>query len=470
MDQLSFQSVTELGRLYRSGEVSPVDVVREMLERIERIDPAINSYLTVTRELALAQAGRAEVEIRAGNIRGPLHGIPYAAKDLLFTKGVRTTVGSKVFDKFVPDYDAMVIEKLNDAGAVMIGKAGLHEWAYGVTSSNPHFGPVRNPWDTDRIPGGSSGGSTAALAAGLCSFSLGSDTGGSIRIPASLCGLTGLKPTFGRVSRHGVFPLGHTLDTIGPFGRTVEDAARVYEAIAGRDSNDDSSVDRPIADHVFSSEPNLAGKRVGVPRNFYFDGLAPGVELACRGAIAALADLGAEIVEIEAPDIEPYNTLHRLILLAEASSVHEKRLRERRQDFGDDVGMLLDQGLFVTATDYLDAQRKRRQICQEFNQIFDRVDVIATPAIPITAAKIGQLEIEVQGKTENVRLAMTRNIRALNLTGLPLMSVPCGFDPNGLPIGLQLIAPLFQEGALLDVGHAFQLSTDWHKRTPPVGE
>ncbi len=467
MDSVSFRSATELGRLYRSGELSPVDVIREMLARIERIDPTINSYLTVTADLALEQASRAEVEIRAGNIRGPLHGIPYAAKDLLFTKGIRTTVGSKIFDDFVPDYDATVIEKLNDAGAVMIGKAGLHEWAYGVTSSNPHFGPVRNPWDTDRVPGGSSGGSTAALAAGLCTFSLGSDTGGSIRIPASLCSLTGLKPTFGRVSRHGVFPLGHTLDTIGPFGRTVEDAARVYEAIAGHDGNDDSSLKRPLSAHVFSSEASLTGKRIGVPRNFYFDGLAPGVESACRGAMAALADLGADIVEIEAPDIEPYNTLHRLILLAEASSVHQQRLRERRDDFGDDVGMLLDQGLFVTATDYLNAQRKRRKICQEFNQLFENVDVIATPAISITAAKIGQLEIEVQGKTENVRLAMTRNIRALNLTGLPLMSVPCGFDPKGLPIGLQLIAPLFDEAALLDVGHAFQLVTNWHKSTPP---
>ncbi len=308
MDSVSFQSATELGRLYRSGELSPVDVVREMLARIERIDPTINSYLTVTAELALEQASRAEVEIRAGNIRGPLHGIPYAAKDLLFTKDIRTTVGSKIFDDFVPDYDATVIEKLNEAGAVMIGKAGLHEWAYGVTSSNPHFGPVRNPWDTDRVPGGSSGGSTAALAAGLCSFSLGSDTGGSIRIPASLCSLTGLKPTFGRVSRHGVFPLGHTLDTIGPFGRTVEDAARVYEAIAGHDGNDHSSLNRPLSAHVFFNEPSLVGKRIGVPRNFYFDGLAPGVESGCRGAIAALADLGAEIVEIEAPDIEPYNT------------------------------------------------------------------------------------------------------------------------------------------------------------------
>ena len=468
MDSLGFHSIAALGRLYASGAVSPVEVARAMLERIERIDPRIDSYLTVTADLALEQARRAETEIRRGNRRGPLHGIPYAAKDIFFTKGIRTTAGSKILSGFIPDYDAAAIEKLNDCGAVMLGKAGLHEWAYGITSSNPHFGPVRNPWDRERIPGGSSGGSAAALAAGLCAFSLGSDTGGSIRIPASLCGVTGLKPTFGRISRYGVFPLGHTLDTMGPFGRTVEDAARVYEALAGCDVRDAGSVDRPLAPHVFAPEPSLTGKKIGVPRNFYFDGLAPDVEASCRQAIAVLEELGAELVEIVVPDIETYNFLHRLILLAEASSVHARRLRDRREDFGDDVGMLLDQGLFVTATDYLNAQRKRREICRDFNRLLAAVDAIVTPAVPLVAARIGQLEIEIQGRTENVRLATTRNIRALNLTGLPLLSVPCGFGSEGMPIGLQIVAPLFDEGALFDIGHAYQLATDRHMRRPPT--
>lgn len=464
----SFHSIAQLGRLYASGAVSPVEVTRAMLERIERIDPHIHSYLTVTGDLALEQARRAETAVRSGGGLGPLQGIPYAAKDIFFTKGIRTTAGSKILADFMPDYDAAAIEKLNACGAVMLGKTGLHEWAYGITSANPHFGPVRNPWDTERIPGGSSGGSTAALAAGLCAFSLGSDTGGSIRIPAAFCAVTGLKPTFGRISRYGVFPLGHTLDTVGPFARTVEDAARVYEALAGPDGRGDSAAAHPPAPHVFSPEPSLKGKRIGIPRNFYFDGLAPDVETACRRAVAVLADLGAELVEIAVPDIESYNLLHRLILLAEASSVHAGRLRSRRADFGEDVGMLLDQGLFVTATDYLNAQRKRRGICRDFNRLFETVDAVATPAAPTTAARIGQLEIKIQGKMENVRLAATRNIRALNLTGLPLLAVPCGFGADGLPIGLQIAAPLFDEGALFDIGHAYQLVTDWHMRKPPI--
>ncbi len=465
MDSLSFASIAALGRLYASGKLSPVEVTRAMLERIERLDPRLNSYITVTADLALEQARRAETEIRRGYRRGPLHGIPYAAKDIFFTKGIRTTAGSKILGDFIPDYDAAAIAKLNACGAVMLGKAGLHEWAYGITSANPHFGPVRNPWDRERIPGGSSGGSAAALAAGLCAFSLGSDTGGSIRIPASLCAVTGLKPTFGRISRRGVFPLGHTLDTMGPFGRSVEDAARVYEALADSGGN---SADRPLKPHAFAPEPSLAAKKIGVPRNFYFDGLAPDVEAACRRAPAVLEELGAELVEIAVPDIEAYNTLHRLILLAEASSVHARRLRDRRGDFGDDVGMLLDQGLFVTATDYLNAQRKRRAICRDFQRLLETVDAIVTPAIPIVAARIGQLEIKIQGKTENVRLATTRNIRALNLTGLPLLSVPCGFSTDGMPIGLQIVAPLFGESVLFDIGHAYQLATDWHARRPPI--
>lgn len=463
----SFHSIAQLGRLYASGAVSPVEVTRAMLERIERIDPPINSYLTVTGGLALEQARRAEAAIRRGDRRGPLQGVPYAAKDIFFTRGIRTTAGSKILADFVPDYDAAAIEKLNACGAVMLGKTGLHEWAYGITSANPHFGPVRNPWDPEKIPGGSSGGSAAALAAELCGFSLGSDTGGSIRIPAALCGVTGLKPTFGRISRYGVFPLGHTLDTMGPFARTVEDAARVYEALAGLDGRDDSSVDRLPAPHVFSPEPSLKGKKIGVPRNFYFDGLTPDVEAACRRALAVLADLGADLVEIAVPDIESYNALHRLILLAEASSVHAGRLRDRREDFGEDVGMLLDQGLFVTATDYLNAQRKRRGLCRDFNRLFETIDAVVTPAAPMTAVRIGQREIEIQGRMENVRPAATRNIRALNLTGLPLLAVPCGFGADGLPIGLQIIAPLFDEGALFDIGHAYQLATDWHVRRPP---
>lgn len=447
--------VTELSQLYATGAVSPVEIVQETLARIERLDARLNSYLTVTAESALRQARQAETEIRAGRARGPLHGVPYAAKDLLDTRGIRTTVGSKIMADRVPDRDAAIIERLSAAGAVLLGKTGMHEWAYGITSANPHFGPVRNPWDTERIPGGSSGGSAAALAAGLCAFSLGSDTGGSIRIPAAICGIAGLKPTFGSVSRAGAFPLGDTLDTLGPFALRVEDLALVYAAIAD-----------------FEAEPRwrllLDGIALGVPTDFYWQNLAPDVEAAARDALRVFESLGAELEPVEVPDIETFNDLHRLILLAEATSVHRSRLAERREDFGEDVRALLEQGLSVLATDYLEAQRARRAFRRDFGAAFERVDALLAPAVPVQTARIGELEIRVRGKLENVRLATTRNIRALNLTALPVLSVPCGFQADGLPVGLQIVGPEGAERKILKIGRAYEKATDWHLRTPPM--
>lgn len=447
--------VTELSQLYATGAVSPVEIVQETLARIERLDARLNSYLTVTAESALRQARQAETEIRAGRARGPLHGVPYAAKDLLDTRGIRTTVGSKIMADRVPDRDAAIIERLSAAGAVLLGKTGMHEWAYGITSANPHFGPVRNPWDTERIPGGSSGGSAAALAAGLCAFSLGSDTGGSIRIPAAICGIAGLKPTFGSVSRAGAFPLGDTLDTLGPFALRVEDLALVYAAIAD-----------------FEAEPRwrllLDGIALGVPTDFYWQNLAPDVEAAARDALRVFESLGAELEPVEVPDIETFNDLHRLILLAEATSVHRRRLAERREDFGEDVRALLEQGLSVLATDYLEAQRARRAFRRDFGAAFERVDALLAPAVPVQTAGIGELEIRVRGKLENVRLATTRNIRALNLTALPVLSVPCGFQADGLPVGLQIVGPEGAERKILKIGRAYEKATDWHLRTPPM--
>jgi len=467
---LPLKTIAELAPLIRSGEVSPVELARQTLARIEILQPKLNAYITVAAELALDQARRAEREIAEGNYRGPLHGIPYAAKDLLETRGIRTTAGAKIFAERVPETDAAVVERLRDAGAVLVGKANLHENAYGITSTNPHYGAVCNPWDLERIPGGSSGGSTAALSAGLCGFSLGTDTGGSIRIPASLCSLAGLKPTFGRVSRVGCYPLGHTLDHIGPFALTVEECGWVYEALAGHDPREDSSVDRPVELPEFPSEARLDGKKVGVPENFYFEDLDPEVELAVRRALKELESAGAELVEISVPDIEEFNNVGRLILLAEATSVHQRNLDRCYEDYGEDQRALLDQGRFVLAVDYLNAQRRRRELCSDFNRLLEQVDVIAAPAIPVLAARIGQSTIEVAGRDHDVRLMTTRNVRALNMTGLPLLSLPCGFSESGLPIGLQLIGGLFDERGLLEVGHAYQTATDWHRRRPAIAD
>ncbi len=461
-------SVVRLRELYDSGSLSPVEVVRAVLHRIEDLDPGLNSYLAVAAEDALRRAAQAETEIRAGNNRGPLHGIPYAAKDLLDTRGIPTTVGSKIMADNLPERNAAVVERLEESGAILIGKTGMHEWAYGITSTNPHFGPVRNPWNTERIPGGSSGGSAAAQAAGLCAFSLGSDTGGSIRIPAALCGIAALKPTFGRISRRGSFPLGHSLDTLGVFGACVEDTGRAYTAMAGRDPDDPASADQPVKLPPMSEDPCIAQTVIGVPDRFYFERLAPDVDAAARAALTVFRDLGAEVREVEVPDIETANSLHRLILLAEASSVHRIRLQQHRQDFGEDVRSLLDQGCLVLATDYIEAQRARRVFCQQFDAMFREADVLVAPAVPVPTARIGQLEIDLEGRRENVRLATTRNIRALNLTGLPVLSVPCGFHQDGLPIGLQIVGPAFGEDRILRVGQAYERATKWHCSVPAI--
>jgi aspartyl-tRNA(Asn)/glutamyl-tRNA(Gln) amidotransferase subunit A len=417
-------TIAELAPQIQSGKISPVELVQQSLQRITALQPNLNAFVTVTGEWALKQAQLEEQEIRAGRYQSRLHGIPFAAKDLLYTKGIRTTVGSKIFIDFVPTFDAAVIERLYQAGAILVGKAGLHEWAYGITSNNPHFGAIRNPWNPDCIPGGSSGGSAVAVSAEMCPYSLGSDTGGSIRIPAAFCSVVGLKATFGRVSRHGVFPLGFSLDHIGPFALTVEDAASVYQTIAGADSRDDSIVDRPIEAAVLTPNPRLDGKKIGVPRNFYYEKLHSDVEAATRKALTVFEQLGASLVDIEVPNMDEYNAVARLILLAEASSVHARRLQERREDFGEDVRALFDQGRFILATDYLNAQRQRRTLAEKFRDLLTKVDAIVTPAVALPPPKIGQNTVQLAGEEMDVRAAVTRISRALNLTGLPLLTLP----------------------------------------------
>ncbi len=461
-------TIRRLADQIRQGGLSPVELTRQTLDRINQAQPTLNAYITVTEDLAVDQARRAEREIREGRDRGPLHGIPFAAKDLFYTQGIRTTVGSKILRDFIPDHDAAVIEKLRDAGAVLVGKTSLHEWAYGITSNNPHFGAIHNPWDTTRIPGGSSGGSTAALAAGLCSFSLGSDTGGSIRIPASFCGVVGLKPTFGRVSRWGMFPLGYSLDHAGPFAHTVEDAALVYQAIAGHDPRDETTVERSVSLPAFVEELQLERRKIGVPRNFYYENLDPEVDNAVKNALVTLEKLGAELIPVDVPDMEEFNTIGKLILSAEATSVHRSRLQHLREDFGDDVRGLLEQGETVLATEYLTAQKKRRELVRDFNRLFDQVDLIAAPTAPIAAPQIGGGTVSIGTSTVEVRLAVTRLVRAVNLGGWPTLSVPCGFTSRGLPIGLQLIGNRFEEKGLLEVGHAYQQATEWHRQQPPL--
>jgi aspartyl-tRNA(Asn)/glutamyl-tRNA(Gln) amidotransferase subunit A len=434
----------------RAREVSAVELARESLRIINEQQPRLNAFITITEEIALGQARRADDELARGIDRGPLHGIPYALKDLFATRGIRTTGGSKIFADYVPDRDCAVYEKLQASGAVLMGKTGMHELAYGITNNNPHFGAVRNPHDPLRIPGGSSGGSGAAVAAGMVCFAMGSDTGGSIRIPAAYCGCVGLKPTFGRVSRFGAMPLGASLDHMGPLTQTATDAALVMDAIAGYDPRDDSSSRKPPVE--FSVSPDgfsLRGVRVGVPENFFSERIAPEVAAAVADVLQRAERAGARLTPIRVPDPAAINVIGRVILLAEASALMEPHAGQRG-DFGVDVLALIDQGRLLAATDYVNAQRLRRAFQRQWAEMWDRVDVIFTPTAPIFAPLIGQTEVDWGGEVEDVRLATTRLVRAINVLGLPAVSIPlCG---NRLPAGVQVIGRPFDEALILAVG------------------
>ncbi len=459
-------TILEAAAAIRAKKVSSAELTAESLSGIARLQPRLNAFITVTEERAQERARRTDEELKRGIDRGPLHGIPIAVKDVYCMRGVRTTCGSKLFENHVPDRDAAVVERLEAAGAVITGKANMHELAYGITSSNPHFGFVRNARNPEHIPGGSSGGSGSAVAAGMVFMAMGSDTGGSIRIPASFCGTVGIKPTFGRVSRYGVMPLDFSLDHMGPLTRTVRDAAICLGAIAGHDPRDETSSRQPVPGFLPPGQVSIQGLRIGIPENFYFERVDPEVEAAVRRMASAAANLGATLVPVRVPDIRELNVIARVILLAEASAAMEKYL-SRRENFGADVLSLLDQGRLIPATDYVNAQRLRRVKQQEFRRIWRQADCLLTPCTPTPAPKIGQTTITIAGESEDARLASTRLVRAINLLGLPALAVPCGVHTSGLPMGMQLIGRPFTEPLLFRVGAALEDVTGFDKRVPP---
>ena len=440
----------------RARRVSSRELVAESLRQIERLDSKLNAFITVTGEAALREADERDRELASGIDRGPLHGIPIAHKDLMRTKDVRTTAGSKIYANYVPQRDAAIVIRLQEAGAISLGKTGLHELAYGITSNNPHFGAIHNPWDLTRIPGGSSGGSAVAVAAGMVPLTTGTDTGGSIRVPASFCGLVGLKPTFGRVNIRGVLPLGFSQDHVGPLTRTVRDAAIAFQAMA----------DDPTG-YVPPPNPNLSGLRIGWPKNFFMEQVDPEVEATVRRTFQAAAALEGRMVEIEMPDMNALRGAASTCLLVEAVAAVRPYL-DRRADFGADVLAMLDQGKAIPAIDYIEAQRTRRRSGRQFAQLFEQVDCIFTPTTPITAPKIGQTTVEIRGVTEEVRTAATRFTRVMNALGLPAISIPCGFSRSGLPIGLQIIAAARQEDLLLRIAAAMEDSMALTARVPSV--
>ncbi|MBI3681862.1 MAG: Asp-tRNA(Asn)/Glu-tRNA(Gln) amidotransferase subunit GatA [Acidobacteria bacterium] len=451
------RTILEAAQALRNRRITSAELTRQSLNHIAKSQPELNAFITVCEEHAVRQAAERDRELAAGADRGPLHGIPIALKDVFETRGIRTTCGSLLFRDHIPERDAAVAERVAAAGAVLVGKTNMHELAYGTSSSNPHFGAVHNPWDTSRVPGGSSGGSGAAVAAGLCYMAMGSDTGGSIRIPAAFCGTVGLKPTYGRVSRYGVMPLDFTLDHMGPLTRSVRDAAIVLQALAGHDPRDHTSSTHRVAKYLPAAKIALKGIRIGVPENFYFE--------RCEGGIAGLvlqmaqqgAGLGARLVEVRVPDIAGLNAVSRAILLAEASACMEPHL-DRRDQFGADVLFLLDQGRLLAATDYVQAQRLRRLYQIEFARLFEHIDVLLTPTTPNRAPGIGQTTLTIGGESEDARLAATRFVRGINVLGLPALSLPCGLV-EGLPVSAQLIGRAFEEALILRVGAALEDAT-----------
>ena len=458
-------TILEAAAALRAKKVSSAELTEAALQRISKLDSKLKTFITVMEEHARARARRADEELATGRDRGPLQGIPVAVKDVFCTKGTRTTCGSPLFAGYFPEHDAAAVEKLEAAGAVLVGKTNMHELAFGITSGNPHFGAVRNPWDRKRIPGGSSGGSGAAVAAGMVFMAMGSDTGGSIRIPASFCGTVGLKPTFGRVSRYGVMPLDFSLDHMGPLTRSVRDAAVTLHAIAGHDPREESSSRQPVGAYVPGDNVSIRDVRIGLPENFYFESVDPAVEKAVREMAELAGRLGARVVPIRVPDMMAINTIGRVIVQAEAAALMEPYL-SKRANFGSDVLALLDQGRLLAATDYVNAQRLRRLKQQEFRALWKQVDCLFTPSTPTAAPRIGQMTIKAGKETEDVRLASTRLVRAINVLGLPALSLPCGFDRNRMPLGMQIIGRPFGEPLILRVAAAVEDNTGFHKRSP----
>jgi len=440
-------TIREMGRLLRMGKVSCVELVEDALHKASTIGKELNAFITLDPEVALETAMERDRELAASIDRGPLHGIPTAHKDLFFTRNLRTTGGSLVYRDFVPDHDATAVAKLNVAGAVSIGKANLHELAYGITSKNPHYGYVHNARDPERIPGGSSGGSATAIAAGIIPMSLGTDTGGSIRVPSSYCGVTGIKPTYGRVSRYGVLPLSFSFDHVGPLGSCVDDCAVALSAIAGHDRRDASCSIEPVPTYSAEPQKRLDGLKIGVPSNFFFSGIDSEVEASVKAAITAMETLGGVAVEIQLPDIAAINATQIVIQLAEVSALYVNERDAGR--FSPPIWNLLEQGRLIQATEYVNAQRLRSIFRREFNAVWQRVHVLAVPVTPVTAPLITDGTVQINGVEEDVRMASTRLMRTANLLGDPALAMPCGKSKSGLPIGLQLIGAPFSEPFLL---------------------
>jgi aspartyl-tRNA(Asn)/glutamyl-tRNA(Gln) amidotransferase subunit A len=460
-------TIISLGEAIRKRQISPVEIVEECLARIDRLDSTLRAFITVDSAGARTAAATLTAELAAGRSRGPLHGVPMAFKDLCATRGLPTSCGTKTPEYFVATDECSAVRRLRRAGAVTLGKLNMTELALGPFGDNAHHGDVQNPWRLGHCAGGSSSGSAAAVAAGLALGALGSDTGGSIRLPAACCGIVGLKPTYGRVSRAGVMPLSWSLDHIGPMARTVHDTARVLSVIAGRDDADATASRRVVPDYAGGLSAGVAGLRVGLPENYYFEDVAATVAGAVHEAARVLESQGATLVALSLPDPRPLTDLANIIARAESAAVHARLLKEHPHELQPAVRARLEVGLSISAHDYLQASRLRARLTRTFiREVFGPVDVLMTPVIPEPAPA---LEAVKAGSVEEIVTRMgrfSRLTRPFNALGLPALSVPCGFSPSGLPLAAQIVGRPFDEATVLGAGHVYERATAWWVRRP----
>ena len=485
--ELPFLTIKEASEAIKNKEISSEELTKSLLDRIHEKDEKLNSYVTVLSDIALQSAQEADKDISSGNYKGPLHGIPLGLKDIFITKNIKTTCGSKMLENFIPPYDATVTQKLADSGAVILGKNNMDEFAMGSSTETSYFGPTSNPWDLERVPGGSSGGSASATAASLCLGSVGTDTGGSIRQPAALCGVVGMKPTYGRVSRFGMIAFASSLDQAGPITRTVEDTALILNAIAGPDPRDSTCANIPVPDYTLSLKNDINGLKIGIPKEYFVEGMDKEVEEASRKAISVVESLGAEVIEISLPHTEYAVLTYYIIAPSEASSnlarydgvkygfraeeaetLRDMYFKTRAQGFGDEVKRRIMLGTYALSSGYYDAyylkaQKVRTLIKNDFDNAFKEVDAIMAPTTPEVAFKIGE-------KTQDPIKMYLSDVLTIpcNIAGLPGISVPCGFSSDGLPIGIQVLGKPFDEETVIQVAHAYEQSTNWRENRPEI--
>lgn len=467
IEKIYYLSISRLVSLIKKKEISPTEVLEAYLSRIESSEPRLNSFITILYDKARDEAKKVEKEIIAGRFY-PLGGIPYGLKDLFYTKGVKNTSGAKIFENFIPEYDSTIALRLKSAGAILLGKLNLHPLAYGVTGENEEYGNMHNPWNTDLITGGSSGGNASSVATGQCAFAIGSDTGGSIRIPSSLCGIVGLKPTYGLLSRYGMTALAWSQDHAGPMTRTVEDCALILNSIVGYDRNDPTSLNIKPPNYPEMLKGDIKGLRIGIFKEIFETPLDNEVKESFLNAINQLMGLGAIISEISFPIYHYSMAIASIIQMAEATNYHSELIRKDGERIYPPVRIRLEAGIFISANDYIQAQRARTLFYHQSIKLFKNIDLLATPTVPVTAFPIGKNFLEVSGKKINVVSLLTQYTRPFNLNGFPAISIPCGFSKDQLPIGLQLIGPPLSEPTILRAAYTYEQSTEYHLKKPPI--